>query len=186
LDGTNSFSGAAELDRSLRVLASVGLAVGGLLGLLGTFAPSDSMRGLAWGIDGMGLVMASALLTVGFFRSGHDLVASGFLVFAVGQGLVVSGAAMDLTRSIPSFGAGAGLWALALILIGVPPVLPLIARVLGFVAAALFAITALRVFSGAALDPLSSPLPFFAYPILVATLVTWIWALLTDRIATAS
>lgn len=169
------------MDRSLRVLAAVGLAVGGLLGLAGTFAPSDSLRGLAWGLDGMGLVMASALLTVGFFRSGHDLVASGFLVFAVGQGLVVSGAAMDLTRSIPSFGAGAGLWALALILISVPPVLPLIARLLGFVAAALFAVTALMIFAGAPLDPTSSPLPFFVYPIFVATLATWIWTLLTNR-----
>lgn len=170
------------MNRSLRVLASLGLALGGLLGLAGTFAPSESLRGLAWGLDGMGLVMASALLTVGLFRAGRDIVASGFLVFAVGQGLVVSGAAMNLARSAPSFGAGAGLWAIALVLISVPAALPLLARVLGLVAAALFAVTALRIFAGAPLDPISSPLPFFVYPVFVATLGTWIWTLLTDRI----
>lgn len=169
------------MDRSLKVLASLGLGLGGIFGLAGTFAPSDSLRGLAWGIDGMGLVMASALLTVGFFRVGRDVVASGFLVFAVGQGLVVSGAAMDLTRSIPSFGAGAGLWALALLLISVPAVLPTAARLLGLASGALFLATALGIFSGASWEPTSSPLPFFVYPVFVATLGTWIWALLTGR-----
>src|SRR6266496_2562366 len=107
-------------DKGLRVLASIGLAVGGAFGLAGTFAPSASLRGLAWGIDGVGLVMAGAVLTLAFYRQGQDLAASGFLVFTVGEGLVLSGAAMDLDGSIPSFGAGASLWALALVLIGMP------------------------------------------------------------------
>ena len=34
-------------DKSLRVLASIGLAVGGVLGMAGTFAPSAALRGLA-------------------------------------------------------------------------------------------------------------------------------------------
>jgi len=170
------------LGKSIRTLASLGLALGGLLGLAGTFAPSDSLRGLAWGIDGLGLVMASALLTVGFLRAGHELVASGFLVFAVGQGLVVSGAAMDLARSVPSFGAGAGLWAVGLLLISTPRTLPAAARFLGIVTALLFLVTALRIFGGEPLVPTSSPLPFFVYPVFVATLGSWIWTLLTDRI----
>ena len=173
------------MTKTVRGSASVGLALGGILGLAGTFAPSDSLRGLAWGVDGLALVASSALLAVAFFRTGHDLVASGFLVFAVGQGLVVSGAAMDLTRSTPSFGAGAGLWAVALILISIPSVLPLVARLLGALAALLFVTTALRIFSGAPLIPTSSPLPYFAYPVFVATLGAWIWALLSDRIAAA-
>jgi len=89
-------------DNGLRVLASVGLAVGGIFGMAGTFAPSASLRGLAWGIDGVGLVMAGAVLTLVFYRKGQDLVASGFLVFAVGEGIILSGAAMDLTASVPS------------------------------------------------------------------------------------
>jgi hypothetical protein len=98
-------------DWGLRILAATGLAVGAVFGMAGTFTPSASLRGLAWGIDGVGLVMAAALLTLVFYREGQDLVASGFLVFALGEGIILSSAAMDLVASIPSFGAGTSLWA---------------------------------------------------------------------------
>jgi hypothetical protein len=164
-------------DNGLRVLASVGLAVGGVFGLAGTFAPSASLRGLAWGIDGVGLVMASAVLTLVFYRRGQDLVASGFLVFAVAEGIILSGAAMDLKASVPSFGAGTSLWALALALINIPGVFPLPVRLLGLAAAVLFAATAVLIFTGHQVTPTTSPLPFYAYPVLVATLGGWIWSL---------
>lgn len=166
------------MTRTVKRLASIGLVLGALFGLLGSFAPSASLRGLAWGIDGVSLVMASALLTVGYLKVGEELLAAGFLVFAVGQGLVVSGAAMDLAESTPSFGAGAGLWAVALMLISAPRVLPPVTRLLGVVTSILFGITALRIFSGAPLLPTSSPLPFFIYPLFVATLGAWTWSLL--------
>ena len=46
--------------------------------------------------------------------SDRDLrvLGSVFLVFEIGEGLILSGAAMDLTASVPSFGAGVGLWTL--------------------------------------------------------------------------
>ncbi|HEY6167131.1 MAG TPA: hypothetical protein VI454_03765 [Verrucomicrobiae bacterium] len=166
-------------DRPLRVMACIGLAVGGALGMAGSFTPSASLRGLAWGIDGVALVMATALLTVVFFRRGQDVVAAGFLVFAVGEGLVVSGSAMELTASAPSFGAGAGLWAMALALVSGPRVFPPWVRLLGFAAAILFVITAVQIFAGTPnITPLSRPLPFFAYPVFVATFVGWIISLL--------
>ena len=116
------------MERHLRTIASAGLAVGAVLGMAGTFAPTSTLRGLAWGIDGIALVVACALLTMRYFRLGEDVVAAGFLVFAVGEGLIVSSAAMELTASVPSFGAGAGLWAAALALISIPRVFPLPVR----------------------------------------------------------
>lgn len=165
-------------DQRLRVLASIGLAVGGVLGMAGTFAPSATFRGVAWGIDGVALVMAGTLLTVVFYRAGQPLVASGFLVFAIGEGIILSGAAMDLDASVPSFGAGSSLWALALALISIPPVFPFLVRLLGLAAAIMFAATALQIFAGVRLTPVSSPLPFFVYPFFVATFFGWIWTLL--------
>ena len=164
-------------DWGLRVLAATGLAVGAVFGMVGTFAPSASLRGLAWGIDGVGLVMAAALLTLVFYREGQDLVASGFLVFALGEGIILSSAAMDLAASVPSFGAGTSLWALALLLISIPRVFPIAVRLLGLFAAVLFGVTALLIFAGVHVTPLTTPLPFYAYPVLVATLIGWIWAL---------
>jgi len=66
---------------------------------------------LAWGIDGVSLVIASALLAVAHIRNGRDLLAAGFLVFAIGQGLVLATAAISPADAAPTFGAGAGLWA---------------------------------------------------------------------------
>ena len=160
----------------LRVIASIGLVIGAVLGLAGTVVTSASLRGLFWGIDGTALVVATALLTLYHLRQGNDLIAGGFLVFAIGEGLMLTGAAMNpIAGSIPSFGAGAALWAAALAFVSAPRVLPVLIRVLGLIAAVLFLITALQIFAGVALTPLSNPLPFFAYPFLVATLLGWAW-----------
>ena len=158
-----------------RTLAAASLVVGALLGMAGTFAPTDQLRGLAWGIDGTALVVASALLAVYHIRQGNDAVAAGFLVFLAGETLIVSGSAMSLEASAPTFAAGVALWAAALALISAPRIMPVIVRATGAVAAVLFTVTAVRMFSGAALTPLSQPLPFFAYPPLAATLLGWAW-----------
>jgi hypothetical protein len=156
-------------------IAPICLVVGALLGLAGSFAPSASLRGLAWGIDGVALVVAAALLAVHCFRQDYQSVAAGFLVFIAGQTLVLSGSAMSLEASSPLFAAGAALWAAALVLISATRVMPLLVRALGGVAALLFAITALQVFAGHSLTPLSKPLPFLAYPVFVLTLSGWAW-----------
>jgi hypothetical protein len=163
-------------DPRIRLMAPIGLVIGAVLGMAGTFMPSASLRGLLWGLDGIALIVAGALLAVHHFRRGNDLVSAGFLVFIVGEGLILSGAAMDLVASGPLFAAGVGLWAASLALISVPSVMPSWVRGAALVAALLFTVVALQIFSGRALTPLSQPLPFFAYPFLAATLFGWAWA----------
>jgi len=146
--------------------------------MAGTFVPSATLRGLLWGIDGVALIVATALLTIHHFRRGNDLVAAGFLVFVVGETLIVSSSAMDLAASSPVFAAGVGLWAAALVLVSAPNVMPSWLRGVAIVGALLFSVVAVQGFMGRALTPLSEPLPFFAYPVFVATVVGWIWTLL--------
>jgi hypothetical protein len=162
-------------DARLRLLAAFGLVIGALLGMAGTFAPSPSFRGLSWGVDGTALIVATALLTVHHLRRGNDLAAAGFLVFVAGETLILSGAAMDLGASGPSFAAGVALWAASLALVSASNVVPVLVKGVGFVAALLFAVVAAQIFAGRALTPLSEPLPFFAYPFLAATLFGWAW-----------
>ena len=162
-------------DRRLRVIASTGLVIGAVLGMAGTFAPSASLRGLTWGLDGTALVLATALLTVHHLRRGNDLVAAGYLVFVVGEGLILSGAVMDLVVSGPSFAAGVSLWATSLALVSASSAMPVLIRTIGFIGSFLFAAVAVQMFSGRQLTPLSEPLPFFAYPFLAATLFGWAW-----------
>jgi hypothetical protein len=158
-----------------RTVAAAGLVIGALLGIAGAFAPTVSLRGLAWGMDGTAIVVASALLVVHHLRAGNDQLAAGFLVFFAGETLIVSGSAMELAASAPVFAAGAGLWAAGLALISASPLMPAFLRITGAAASVLLAITALRIFGAAALTPLSKPLPFFAYPFLAITLIGWAW-----------
>lgn len=158
----------------LAIFASVSLAVGGLLGLAGSFSP-PTVRGIAWGLDGTALIMGTLLLAVHHIKLGNEQLAAGFLTFVAGQTLVVSSSAMDLAASSPSFGAGAGLWSAGLALVSASSVMPVFVRVTGLIASVLFAIVAVQVFSGTALTPLSNPLPFNAYPFLVLTLFGWGW-----------
>src|SRR5262245_44907155 len=100
--------------------------------MAGSFAPTDSLRGLAWGLDGTALVGACALLTVRYFRLGNDLAAAGFLVFVAAETLIVSGSAMDLVASVPIVGAGFALWAASLALVSASGAMPRWINAIGF------------------------------------------------------
>jgi hypothetical protein len=166
---------------SLDIVAAVGLAMGAVFGLAGTFAGQEALRQVFWAIDGVGLVVATALLTMKYFRKGNDCVAAGFLVFAIAESLLVSGTAAGLAGSVPSFGGGVALWAAALLLTSIPKEFAIGVRLFGVVAALLFAVVAARIFWGEQLLPTASPLPFFAYPFLVMTFAGWIWTLVSGQ-----
>ena len=159
-----------------QIAAPCALVVGAILGVAGTFSSSASLRGLLWGIDGVALVLAGALLTIYYLGRRNNLVAAGFMVFVAGQSLVLSTAATPLDSGGPVFGAGASLWAASLILVSVPAVMPIWVRVVATIAAVLFFVVAAQIFQGQPVDALSRPLPFFAYPFLAATMFGWAWA----------
>jgi hypothetical protein len=159
-----------------QIAAPCGLIIGAILGVAGTFASSASLRGLQWGIDGVALVVAGALLTIYHIERKNNLVAAGFLVFLAGQTLVLSTAATPLDSAGPVFAAGVSLWAASLVVISVPAVMPLWVRVVASIAAVLFSVVAVQLIQGQPLDALSRPLPFFAYPLLAATMFGWAWA----------
>jgi hypothetical protein len=160
------------------VAAAIGLALGGVFGMLGTMVAERNLQAAFWAVDGVGLVVATALLALRFFRTGNDVVAAGFLVFTIGESVMLAGTAESLAGSVPSFAAGTALWSAALLLTSVPKEFASWIRLVGAVGAILFAITAARIFWGEQVLPTTSPLPFFAYPFLVLTFAGWIWTVL--------
>jgi hypothetical protein len=160
------------------VVAAFGLALGAVFGMAGTFVAQPNLQALLWAIDSVGLVTAAALLALKYFRTGDDVVAGGFLVFAIAEAVILSGTAAGPAASVPSFAAGTALWAAALLLISIPKHFALPVRLLGLASAILFAITAARIFWGEQLLPTAAPLPFYAYPVLVLTFIGWISSLL--------
>ncbi|MGX9117862.1 hypothetical protein ACWTU6_14430 [Mesorhizobium sp. BHbsci] len=153
-------------------------AIGGIFGLAGTFAASAPLRETLWTIDGVALVIATALLTMKYQRLGNDCIAAGVLTFLAGEGLLLAGNAAGLEASVPSYVGGISLWAAALIMVSVPSTFALWMRLTAVIAALLFVVSACIILWGAPLLPTSSPLPAAGYPFLVLTFVGWIWTLL--------
>ncbi len=172
----------------VNVVTVVGLALGGVFGVAGTFVAQRNLQAAAWGLDGVALVVATALLALKFFRKGNDLAAAGFVVFAIGEGVMLVGTATTLAASVPSFAAGTALWSAALLLTSIPQGFASWTRLAGIIGAILFAVTSARIFWGEQVLPTSSPLPFFAYPFLVLTFAGWIWNVSKEdsRTSTAS
>src|SRR5262245_30489879 len=72
------FVGKKTMSNSaLTKIAASGLVIGAVLGMAGTFAPSASLRGLAWGIDGTAIIVGAAILVIHHARKGNDLAAAG-------------------------------------------------------------------------------------------------------------
>ena len=162
-------------------VAAIGLAIGGAFGLAGTFVASAALRETLWAIDGVAIVVATALLTMKYQRLGNDCVAAGFLTFLAGESLLLAGNAAGLEASVPSYIGGISLWAAALVLISTPQTFALWMRVTGVIAAILFVVTVGMVLWGTPLLPTSAPLPAAGYPFLVLTFVGWIWTLVKER-----
>lgn len=171
---------AGTMKSNLKVIVCAGLALGGVLGLAGTLVAARNIRTLCWGVDAVGLVVATSILALSYFQKEKIAVAAGFLVFAIGESVMLSGTAASLEASVPSFAAGTALWSAALLLTCAPREFALWTRAVGVVGAALFGITSVRIFWGTPLTPLARPLPSFAYPFLVLTLAGWIWKVLKE------
>ena len=165
-------------EKLTEITASIGLFIGGIFGLAGSFAPSASLRGLAWGVDGVALILASALLTMYYFRKGFDTTAAGFLIFAIGEGFILSYSGIDLDTNVSSFGAGTGLWAASLFVISLQKVFSVFIRCTGLLAAILFSVVAFQIFTDHSVNALTRPLPFYAYPVFVITIFGWAWTLI--------
>jgi hypothetical protein len=163
------------------IVVVFGLALGGVLGMTGTMVAERNIQAMCWAIDGVGIIVATALLAVRYFRTGSDLVGAGFLIFAIGESVMLPGTATTLEASVPSFAAGTALWSAALLLTSAPRRFALWTRATGIIGSVLFAITAGRIFWGEPILPTAAPLPSFGYPFLVLTFAGWIWTLLKEK-----
>ena len=163
---------------SVRMIVLTGLVLGAVLGMAGTMVGGQQLRAVLWGIDGTGLIVATSLLALAHFRAGNDVAAGGFVVYAIGEAVMLGGTAMTPDASVPTFAAGSALWSAALLMTAAAGEFPMLSRVAAVVGGVLFAIVALRDFAGQMITPLNRPLPFFAYPFLVLTFVGWgVWVM---------
>jgi|GEM_PF-342497 len=167
-------------EKIIKLTAVIGLIIGGIFGMAGSFAPTDSLRCIAWNIDGVGLTVACSLLTVFYFKKKSPITATGFLVFAIGECFILASNGIHIDEHVYTFGIGVSLWAISLIVISTQKIYPIFVRCTGFLSSVLFSIVAMLI-SHHAINPLTKPLPFFAYPFFVMTILGWAWKLAEGR-----
>jgi hypothetical protein len=155
----------------------MGLAAGGVLGMAGSMVAASNVRAVCWAIDAVGVIVAAAILALSYLRAGKMEVAAGFLVYAIGEGIMLTGTPMSLEASVPAFAAGTALWSAGLAMVSVSREFALFTRLTGAIAAVLFGVVSLRIFGGNPLTPIAAPLPMYAYPVLVLTFIGWIFAI---------
>ena len=168
------------MKRPLNVVAIVGLMLGGIFGLAGTFVADPRLRSVFWAIDGLGLIVATAILALKHFRSGNDAVGAGFLIYCIGESVMLGGTAQPLSAMVPSFGAGCAMWAAALLMTSIPARFAIWVRVTSFIAALIFIATYAEILWGKGILPTSSPLPGLGYPFMVLAFFGWIWSLVRE------
>jgi hypothetical protein len=169
----------ARIESSMphRILIIVGLAIGAVLGFGGNFLPAGTPQNIAYALSSLGIIMGSALFAAWFVQRGHSIVAVGFALLALAEGINFSG--LFLLAGAPTFpaaytfAAGAALYVVALPLVSVPPAFPLWTRIIGILVALPFAAHALLWLLGRSPDP-SGPLASIGYVLLIVTMVGWI------------
>lgn len=165
----------------LNVVALIGLLLGAILGMAGTFVSDASLRSIFWAIDGVGLIVATTILALKHFRSGSDAVAAGFLIYAIGESVMLGGTAQPLEAMVPTFAAGTALWSAALLFTAIPRFFPIWVRAASVIAAVLFATTSLRIFWGERILATAAPLPSAGYPFLVLAFAGWAVSLIKEK-----
>ena len=161
-------------DRTLDYIAAGGLLVGAVFGLAGTFVASPMLQASLGVTDGVAWVGATSLLALRYFRAGVDIISrrlsglcdrrrAGRCRERPPDPRPVCRPSPRGRRSGPrrspssvhrgTYHGGCVRWAVS--------------------AQACSPSRPGRIYAGEVLLPTSSPLPFFAYPFLVATLLGW-------------
>lgn len=161
----------------LNLLITIGLAIGFILGMGGSFVKDITTQVILYEISTIGLTVGALLAAAKYARENVDLVASGFLLLAIAEATMSSGAADIYSGGGgASFGAGMALYVPALLLISIPDKLPKLVRLTGVLAAIPFTIAAAKIFLGEDV-PSTSLFPSIGYGLLTLTIIGWIWTI---------
>jgi len=166
---------------NLKLIGVVGLALGAIFGASGSMIGGPVAQILLYQISSLGLTVGCLTLGILFLRKNEDILCIGFLTLAIAEAVMSGGTANGQIGGQASFGAGMALYAPALWLISSVSKWPLAPRITGLAASIPFIIAATKIFMGEQVLS-TSVLPSIAYPLLVLTIIGWIWSLIKEKI----
>ena len=164
----------------INVIASIGFICGAVFGIAGSIFEDSVMQMCSYEISSVGLIAASALLTIKFLNEKKEILSAVFLLLAIAEAVMSGGTALGQTGAQASFGAGMALYVPAFLLISITKGFPLWSRITGVLATIPFLIAASKIFMGE-LVLSTSALPGAGYCLLTITAIGWIINLLREH-----
>ena len=170
------------MNKSTKIIVCLGLGMGALFGVSGSiFTDPPVLQNVLYEISSVALVVATLLLGLQLFKQDKDYLATGFLLFAIGEAIMTVGIPLGQVGGQASFGAGIAFYVPALLFISIPKEFPLWTRFTGLAACVPFIIAASKIFLGEQVLS-TSALPGAGYGLLTFTIIGWILAILrTNR-----
>jgi len=164
------------MNRSVNLLAIIGLAIGAVFGLSGSFVSDPIIKVVLYEISSIGLIVALTILAIRFLKEDHIFLATGFLLFSIGEAVMSGGTAAGELGGQPAFGGGMALYVPALLLISISKKFPAWGRMLGLAACIPFGLVASKIFLGEVVLS-SSALAGVGYGLLTLTIISWMLTL---------
>ena len=168
------------MQTQINLIAAIGLAIGAFFGMSGLFFTTPTVQLCVFVISGVGFTTGLALLAVKFLREQQDLLATGFLLFAIGEAISTLSAAAEEKTGTAAFAGCMLFYFVGFMFICLTPIFPLWTRITGILSALIFLTAASRFYLGFGIDT-ADTLPGLAYGLLTITIVGWIVYLLKER-----
>ena len=153
--------------------ASIGLAIGVIFGMSGIPFTDPTISTILFNISGVGLTTGVALLAMRYLSEQKLFLATGFLLFAIGECALTLSAASDKATADSAFAGCMLFYFIGYLLIISRKYFPLWTRITALISALVFLVTASRFYLGYGISP-QDPLPGMAYGFLSITLLGWI------------
>ncbi len=170
------------MNRNVNLVAIIGLAIGAIFGLSGSFVTDPIVTIVLYEISSVGLIVSLTILALKFLKEDRLLLATGFLLFSIGEAIMSGGTAAGELGGQAAFGGGMALYGPALLLISIPKKFPIWGRMTGLAACIPFGLVASKIFLGEVVLS-SSALPGAGYGLLTLTIISWIWTLAKETTA---
>jgi hypothetical protein len=162
-----------RMEKSRAGLVGAGLISAAGFGQAGGAVEPGAAQSTFWAVSSIGLVFACLLLAITELREKNDVVATGFVLLAIGESLMWAGGCPGDPGQPSAFAAGVLLYVPALLAISAPKSdLPKSVRALGIVAAVPWLAYAMWFLGGKRPSPVG-PLAISGYIALSATCIAW-------------
>ncbi len=162
------------------LIASIGLGIGVILGMSGLAFTAPTTQLCLFVISGIGFTTGLALLAFKFSKEKQEILATGFLLFAIGEAISTLNAAADEKTANAAFAGCMLFYFVGYLFICLTPKFPLWTRISGMASALIFVVAASRFYLGYGINS-ADTLPGIGYGLLTLTIVGWIVYLLRER-----